>query len=170
VLCGPNVTPVSARVVLETSSSRTWTSPSITRYCDYAKPLLYTPTSVQCRDLVTTHNSSHFQALYDTFSAFGNILSCKVVTDDQNVSKGYGFVHFETKEAAEKAISKVNGMMLNNQKVFVGPFVTRKERLKTQDGEQKFTNVYVKNLDESVSTQQLRDVFSMLSGGVGRRE
>lgn len=100
------------------------------------------------------------KALYDTFSAFGNILSCKVVTDDQNQSKGYGFVHFETKEAAEKAISKVNGMMLNNQKVFVGPFVTRKERLKTNDGEQKYTNVYVKNLDESVSTDKLREVFT----------
>lgn len=100
------------------------------------------------------------KALYDTFSAFGNILSCKVVTDDTNSSKGYGFVHFETKEAAEKAIAKVNGMMLNNQKVFVGPFVTRKERLKTQDGEQKYTNVYIKNLDESVTTDQLRQVFS----------
>ncbi len=33
------------------------------------------------------------------------------------MSKGYGFVHFETKDAAEKAIAKVNGMMLNNQKV-----------------------------------------------------
>lgn len=100
------------------------------------------------------------KALYDTFSAFGNILSCKVVTDDGNSSKGYGFVHFETKEAAEKAIAKVNGMMLNDQKVFVGPFVTRKERSKTQDGEQKFTNVYVKNLDDSVTTDQLKQVFS----------
>jgi len=99
------------------------------------------------------------KALYDTFSAFGNILSCKVVTDDQNSSKGYGFVHFETKEAAEKAISKVNGMMLNNQKVFVGPFVTRKERLRTNDGEQKFTNIYIKNLDESVTTEKLREAL-----------
>lgn len=81
------------------------------------------------------------------------------MTDDQNQSKGYGFVHFETKEAAEKAISKVNGMMLNNQKVFVGPFVTRKERLKTQDGEQKFTNVYIKNLDDTVNTDKLREVL-----------
>jgi len=99
------------------------------------------------------------KALYDTFSAFGNILSCKVVSDENSGSKGYGFVHFETKEAAEKATAKVNGMMLNNSKVFVGPFVPRKERLKTQDGETKFTNVYVKNLDENVTVDELLQMF-----------
>ena len=57
------------------------------------------------------------KALYDTFSAFGNILSCKVVLDEMRVSKGYGFVHFETQESAEMAISKVNGMLLNDKKV-----------------------------------------------------
>jgi len=100
------------------------------------------------------------KALYDTFSAFGNILSCKVVMDDTSSSKGYGFVHFETKEAAEKSIERVNGMMLNNQKVFVGPFVARKERLRSADGETKFTNVYVKNLDEGVSLDQLKQMFT----------
>lgn len=57
------------------------------------------------------------KALYDTFSAFGNILSCKVVLDDNEKSKGYGFVHFETQESAEMAITKVNGMLLNDKKV-----------------------------------------------------
>lgn len=57
------------------------------------------------------------KALYDTFSAFGNILSCKVAHDEFGVSKGFGFVHFETREAAEEAISTVNGMMLNDKKV-----------------------------------------------------
>ena len=57
------------------------------------------------------------KALYDTFSAFGNILSCKVATDETGQSKGFGFVHFETREAAEEAIKKVNGMMLNDKKV-----------------------------------------------------
>lgn len=56
------------------------------------------------------------KALYDTFSAFGNILSCKVVCDE-NGSKGYAFVHFETQEAADKAIEKMNGMLLNDRKV-----------------------------------------------------
>ena len=43
------------------------------------------------------------KALHDTFSAFGNILSCKVVCDEQGNSKGFGFVHFETQEAADEA-------------------------------------------------------------------
>jgi len=105
------------------------------------------------------HKDIDHKALYDTFSASGNILSCKVVTDEGNRSKGYGFVHFETKEAAEKAISKVNGMMLNDQKVFVGPFVARKERLKSTDGEQKYTNIYVKNIKEGITEDQLKTLF-----------
>lgn len=44
------------------------------------------------------------------------LLSLKVVCDE-NGSKGYGFVHFETQEAAERAIEKMNGMLLNDRKV-----------------------------------------------------
>lgn len=55
------------------------------------------------------------KAMYDTFSAFGNILSCKVAQDENGASKGYGFVHFETEEAANKSIEKVNGMLLNGK-------------------------------------------------------
>ena len=66
--------------------------------------------------------------MYDTFSTFGTILSCKVATDETGNSKGYGFVHFETEEAATKAIDKVNGMLLSEKKLFVGRFIPRKDR------------------------------------------
>jgi len=57
------------------------------------------------------------KALHDTFSAFGNILSCKIAIDENGNSKGYGFVHYETEEAADNAIKHVNGMLLNDKKV-----------------------------------------------------
>jgi polyadenylate-binding protein len=66
------------------------------------------------------------KALHDTFVAFGNVLSCKVATDDQGRSRGYGFVHYETSEAAEAAIKAVNGMLLNDKKVYVGHHISKK--------------------------------------------
>uniref|UniRef100_A0A8C7FKR2 Polyadenylate-binding protein n=1 Tax=Oncorhynchus kisutch TaxID=8019 RepID=A0A8C7FKR2_ONCKI len=100
------------------------------------------------------------KALYDTFSAFGNILSCKVVCDE-NGSKGYGFVHFETQEAANRAIDTMNGMLLNDRKVFVGHFKSHKER-QAEFGAKamKFTNVYIKNFGDDYSDEKLQEVFS----------
>ncbi|XP_038207972.1 polyadenylate-binding protein 1-A [Zerene cesonia] len=100
------------------------------------------------------------KAMYDTFTAFGNILSCKVAQDENGASKGYGFVHFETEEAANKSIEKVNGMLLNGKKVYVGRFIPRKEREKELGEKAKlFTNVYVKNFGEDFSDEMLKDMF-----------
>lgn len=105
------------------------------------------------------------KAMYDTFSAFGNILSCKVAQDETGASKGYGFVHFETEEAANKSIEKVNGMLLNGKKVYVGRFIPRKEREKELGEKAKlFTNVYVKNFGEEWSEEQLRQMFEKFGG------
>uniref|UniRef100_A0A671TLU5 Polyadenylate-binding protein n=1 Tax=Sparus aurata TaxID=8175 RepID=A0A671TLU5_SPAAU len=109
------------------------------------------------------------KALYDTFSAFGNILSCKVVCDE-NGSKGYGFVHFETQEAAERAIEKMNGMLLNDRKVFVGRFKSRKEREAELGARAKeFTNVYVKNFGEDMDDEKLREVFNKYGNAMSIR-
>ncbi|KAG7463195.1 polyadenylate-binding protein 4 [Solea senegalensis] len=99
------------------------------------------------------------KALYDTFSAFGNILSCKVVCDE-NGSKGYAFVHFETQDAADRAIEKMNGMLLNDRKVFVGRFKSRKEREAELGAKAKeFTNVYIKNFGDDMTDEQLKELF-----------
>jgi len=98
-------------------------------------------------------------SLYETFSTFGHILSCKVEVDQQGGSKGYGFVHFETKEEADLAVAKVNGMLLNGKQVFVGPFLPKKDRINTTLSND-FTNVFIKNLDLSVTSQELRDRFA----------
>ncbi|CAD6184821.1 unnamed protein product [Caenorhabditis auriculariae] len=101
------------------------------------------------------------KSIYDTFSLFGPILSCKVAVDEEGNSKGYGFVHFETDESALSAISKVNGMLLGGKKVFVGKFQPRAQRLR-ELGEtaKRFKNVFVKNFGDSLNQESLEKMFS----------
>ncbi|KAH7235941.1 hypothetical protein BKA59DRAFT_405125 [Fusarium tricinctum] len=100
------------------------------------------------------------KALHDTFAAFGNILSCKVAQDEHGNSKGYGFVHYETDEAASQAIKHVNGMLLNEKKVYVGHHIPKKDRQsKFEEMKANFTNVYVKNIALDVTEDDFRQLF-----------
>lgn len=97
------------------------------------------------------------KALYDTFSLFGNILSCKVAIDPESGgSKGYGYVHYETAEAANEAIAKINGMLIAGHEVYVGHFQKRQDRREVDD----WTNVYVKNIPTHWSDDDLRKEFA----------
>lgn len=99
------------------------------------------------------------RSLHETFKVFGKIMSCKVVCDDLG-SKGYGYIHFENPEDAAHAIDKVNGMLINERKVYVGPHIQKKDRLSKQDEiKLKFNNVYVKNLPDDTTEEMLREMF-----------
>lgn len=97
--------------------------------------------------------------LHDTFVDFGEILACKVATDKDGKSKGYGFVHFSEPSAAKEAIEQVNGAQLGDseQVVTVTEFISKQDR---GDPKKRFTNVYVKNLPASVTTEEdLKKLF-----------
>lgn len=97
--------------------------------------------------------------LYDTFSFIGKILSCKIAMDEHGNSKGYGFVHFEKEECAERAIEKINGMMINDRVVYVGKFIPSSDR-KSSTGKLRFNNIYVKNFPPETTDEKLREMFS----------
>ena len=61
------------------------------------------------------------KVLYDTFSAFGGILqSPKIMRDPEtNMSKGYGFISYESFEASDLAIESMNGQYLSNRVIVV---------------------------------------------------
>merc|ERR1711872_1008291 len=96
--------------------------------------------------------------LYDTFSTFGTILSCKIAMDSNGCSKGFGYIHFENEEHAEAAIGKINGMEILGQIVYVGHFVARSAR---QSGTAKlrFNNLYVKSFPPETTDESLREMF-----------
>jgi polyadenylate-binding protein len=98
--------------------------------------------------------------LHDTFAAFGDILSCKVQLDEHGNSKGYGFVHFTTNEAASAAIEAVNGMLLNDKVVYVGHHVPKRERqAKIDEYKSRYTNLFVKNLSPEVDQKEFEEMF-----------
>ncbi|CAF2151262.1 unnamed protein product [Brassica napus] len=92
------------------------------------------------------------------FSPFGVILSCKVA-EENGQSKGFGFVQFATEQSAVAARLASQGSMVDGKKLFVAKFINRDERA-AMSGNQEFTNVYVKNLLESVTEDFLHTMFS----------
>ncbi|XP_026995636.2 polyadenylate-binding protein 1-A-like isoform X1 [Tachysurus fulvidraco] len=119
--------------------------------------------------------------LFETFSVFGKVLSCKVVANNKG-SKGFGFVQFESEEAASRAMMELNSKYLKNRKVFIERFKPRKER-KAEDMNSKQVHVgpeqtkeerqthhnqrteqgvglIIKNLDRQVDDKHLRTEFA----------
>ena len=101
------------------------------------------------------------KTLHDTFSSFGNILSCKIATDANGNSRGFGFVHYDNAESANEAIENVNGMLLNDLEVYVGPHILKKDReSKWQELIENYTNIYVKNFSLEWSKEDLEKLFT----------
>ncbi|GLV40781.1 poly(A) binding protein [Carabus blaptoides fortunei] len=95
------------------------------------------------------HSSIDHSALYNLFTPFGYILSCKIVTDNDGVSVGYGFVHFEYQEDANRAIHDLNRMELKGKQIYVCPFRSREERLTEVAAGDAYTNL---DFEETVET------------------
>jgi polyadenylate-binding protein len=101
------------------------------------------------------------KALYDTFSAFGNIISCKVSMDQDGKSRGHGFVHYEKQAEADSAITNVNGMELVDKIVFVGPWKSKGEMVAHYQAKNaNFRNVYVKNIPNGTSEEDFDKLFA----------
>lgn len=82
----------------------------------------------------------------------------KIAFDDAGNSKGYGFIHFEDEECAKNAIEAVNGKMINDRIVFVGPFIPKSQR-KVSAGKPKFNNCYVKNFSSDLTDEEFKELF-----------
>ncbi|KAJ0792326.1 putative RNA recognition motif domain, nucleotide-binding alpha-beta plait domain superfamily [Helianthus annuus] len=76
----------------------------------------------------------------------------------QASQKGYRFVQFETEEAAQTAIDNLNGMLIKDKQAYVGHFLRKQERDSSLSNT-KFNNVYVKNLSESTTNEDLKKIF-----------
>lgn len=60
------------------------------------------------------------KTLYDTFSTFGNLISIpKIARNEDGSSRGFGFISYDSFEAADKAIDSMNNQYLMNKQIHV---------------------------------------------------
>lgn len=113
------------------------------------------------------------ERLSELFAKFGEISSCVVMEDEPaGASKGFGFVNFKEPEHAAAAVDEMHGKPLgeDGKDLFVGRAqrkharqqelrrnfeARRAERVQKTQG----MNLYVKNLDDDVDDEKLRQAF-----------
>merc|ERR1712227_805435 len=109
--------------------------------------------------------------LTEMFSKYGKISSVKVMKSEEGKSKGFGFVSFESPEEASKACDELNGSDIEGKTVYVGRAQKKAER--QAELKKKFeaikmermnrfqgVNLYVKNLDDTIDDERLRQEFA----------
>ncbi|KAL5755896.1 hypothetical protein ACOSQ2_020642 [Xanthoceras sorbifolium] len=104
------------------------------------------------------HPSINGTFLLGLFCPFGNVLSCKVAEED-GVSKGFGFVQFDSEESAMAACAALHDTPVGGKKIHVSKFLKKNDRTAACE-DLKFTNLYVKNLVKDVTEGFLREMFS----------
>jgi polyadenylate-binding protein len=98
------------------------------------------------------------QSLFDAFSKFGAIKSCKLESYPDGKSRGFGYIQFENADTAEKAITASAGLEFNGKKVEALPHQKREER-KTGDNN-AFYNIFVQKLPAGTDDKKLEKMFS----------
>jgi polyadenylate-binding protein len=59
------------------------------------------------------------EKLRGEFEPYGAITSCKVMRDDKNASKGFGFVCYSSPDEATKALAEMNNKMIGSKPLYV---------------------------------------------------
>ncbi len=95
--------------------------------------------------------------LYELFLSFGKIFSCRVKYDGAGRCKGYGYVQFETKESADKALAEGGQKVVKDAKIEVCPFKQRESR---NSSITMYNNLFVKCIPKKFTNDDLNKMFS----------
>lgn len=103
-------------------------------------------------------NEIDSRTLHDTFEVFGPITSAKVARNELGESLGYGYVQYETAEAATAAVQRANGMLLKGRQLHVAHYKNKSAR----GAGRGFTNLYVKSFPDDIKEEAaLRAMFEV---------
>lgn len=71
--------------------------------------------------------------LHELFSRYGTVTNVKIILDRAGVSKGYGFVTFETDEDAQRAQASGNNIMLRDRRLNIAPAIRKQPLSRVYD-------------------------------------
>ncbi|XP_031259876.1 small RNA-binding protein 11, chloroplastic-like [Pistacia vera] len=101
-------------------------SATIFRYISRSKSNHSAPQLVFCRGITSKlfvkglSFSTTEDTLAEAFSQFGQVVEAKIIVNKtSNRSKGYGYVTFNAVDEAKKALSNMNGKILEGRAIFV---------------------------------------------------
>lgn len=100
--------------------------------------------------------------LDELFSEFGKIVSCSIRTNIKGESLGYGYVQFESEEAAEAAKEKLNGSTRLGSPIAVEKFVSSKNRTTPKN------NLYLKNFPKGWNGEKARGFLDGVTSSLGK--
>jgi len=106
------------------------------------------------------------------FAPFGKTTSVVIMRAEDGASKGFGFINFEKYEEAKSAVEDMNGKVIDNKPLYVARAQKKSEReselrdrfekLKQERiGKYQGVNLYVKNLDDTIDDEKLREAFAV---------
>uniref|UniRef100_A0A0A9X232 Protein boule n=1 Tax=Lygus hesperus TaxID=30085 RepID=A0A0A9X232_LYGHE len=73
--------------------------------------------------------------LAQLFSSYGNVVNTKIIADRAGVSKGYGFVTFETEEEAKRLQADAESIVLRERRLNIAPAIRKQNyQPRTYDG------------------------------------
>lgn len=105
-------------------------------------------------------------ALENFFKEVGNVLSVKIATNSEGQSLGYGYVQFEKKEDAAKAIELKNNKKLGENQIQVGAFVPKNQRSEPTPKK----NIYIKNFPVNLEKQDVESFIKKEFSKFGKIE
>lgn len=125
-------------------------------------------TNIYVKNIDETISQEEFEEM---FGKFGAVTSCVLSLDEAGVSRGFGFVNYESHESAAAAVEEMNEKVVKDKQLYVSRAQKKSERedeLRKQYEkirEEKMSkyqgvNLYVKNLDDTIDDEKLRQEFS----------
>lgn len=78
--------------------------------------------------------------LHELFSHYGVVTNTKIISDRAGVSKGYGFVTFDTEEEAQRAQLSASNLMLRDRRLNVAPAIKKQPFARVYDPTQSVPN------------------------------